>query len=339
MALKTTKGEDLQIQGLVVMLYGEPGVGKTSTALTSAKPILKDFDQGAHRSKFRIGKDILRVGSWKEIVEILPNLEKELEEFSTIIIDTVDTCLDRIKIYIENNDFKLKKNQLQMYGKLKDEFLSFLNRITLLNKDVILIAHSTTEEKNGTIMTTAKITGGSKDIVRQRADFIGYIFMNNNKRTLSFSPTDYNEGKNPANFPVITIPDFGIESNYFENVLLEMRSSLQAINSEQEQMNKVLQLYKEGIYNANTLNEINTMLEKLKQEQNAQIKKQAWTILQNKATEKELEYSKENKHFYSNAKQVEVKSEPKPVIETKPEVINLPKLEKPEKSDFDDWEV
>ena len=64
--------------------------------------------------------------------------EKELEPYDTIVIDTAETCLEYIRIYIENQDYKLKSNPLRMYGKLKDEFFSFLNRIIKINKNVIL---------------------------------------------------------------------------------------------------------------------------------------------------------------------------------------------------------
>lgn len=334
MALNITKGENIKVNSLIVLLYGEPSTGKTSTALTSSKPILFDFDGGAQRSAFKTGKDIVRIKSWKEVVDIMPTLEKDLEPYDTIVIDTVETCLDFIRIYIENQDYKLKTNALRMYGKLKDEFYSFLNRITKINKHIIFIAHASTEEKNGSIVTIPKITGGSKDIVRQKADFIGYMFIHNNQRTLNFNPTDYYEGKNSANFPVLTLPDYTIESDYFQEVLNKMKDALQSSLSEDDEMNKEIQEFKEQLYELNEPEEFNRHLQYVA-ERKGLLKKQAWSILKNRAFAKDCVFDEQNKTFVkakTETRQVETQA-PVKVVEVRKEEPKE-QLFEPKKNDF-----
>jgi hypothetical protein len=45
--------DPVKIETVVVLVYGDPGAGKTSLAFTAADPLMLDFDRGAHRSGFR----------------------------------------------------------------------------------------------------------------------------------------------------------------------------------------------------------------------------------------------------------------------------------------------
>lgn len=50
MALKLFKSTDqLPMKNLLVVIYGQPGVGKTSLAFTAENPVLLDFDRGVER--------------------------------------------------------------------------------------------------------------------------------------------------------------------------------------------------------------------------------------------------------------------------------------------------
>ena len=65
MALKiVTAQQALQVQNIITVIYGDPGIGKTSLASSASRPILFDFDLGAHRAgKFR--KDVVQVTKWQ----------------------------------------------------------------------------------------------------------------------------------------------------------------------------------------------------------------------------------------------------------------------------------
>ena len=55
-----TAQQALQVQNIITVIYGDPGIGKTSLASSASRPILFDFDLGAHRAgKFR--KDVVQV--------------------------------------------------------------------------------------------------------------------------------------------------------------------------------------------------------------------------------------------------------------------------------------
>ena len=83
MGLKITRASDpIVITRLNICVYGPPGIGKTSLAFTASRPLLLDFDQGAHRAAGR--KDTVQVHQWGDVAGIAAG---DLSEFDTIIVD------------------------------------------------------------------------------------------------------------------------------------------------------------------------------------------------------------------------------------------------------------
>ena len=61
MTLKIVKAsEPIKIKTINVLIYGQAGIGKTSTGFTSKNPLCLDFDKGSHRSQFRKDTEIGR---------------------------------------------------------------------------------------------------------------------------------------------------------------------------------------------------------------------------------------------------------------------------------------
>lgn len=305
MALNIVKGEDLQIEYLKILIYGDMDTGKTSTALTAKNPILFDFDEGAHRSKQKIGKKIIRIGSWEQILS--GNFDQDVKPHDTIVVDTIGTLIDCIKVYLISKDWKLKNNNMRLYGQIKEEFTTFLNRIRAMKKDIIMIAHATTEEKNGTVKTTVDIAGKAKDIVKQVADFVGYMYIENNKRVLNFSPTDYNDGKNSAGLPKYIMPDFAQEPHFFDTITTQMRNSIngniekqnKAIEAQLEQQ-KVVEEFKAKLADANTAQDMSGLITVMSSYEGT-IKSQCWTMTKEKAEKLGFTFHKDTLTFTAPA--------------------------------------
>lgn len=195
--------EPLLVERLTIAIYGQPGVGKTSLAFTAEKPLLLDFDNGAHRAAGR--KDIVPVKSWLDVANIA---EDDLHQYETIIVDTAGRALDMLTVDIIRRNAKMGRAgalTLQGYGQLKVEFSAWLNNLHSFGKDVVLIAHGT-EQKNGddTVMRL-DVQGGSKNEIYKSADVMGWLFIAGGKRTINFNPGDAAYGKNPGGLPVVTL--------------------------------------------------------------------------------------------------------------------------------------
>jgi hypothetical protein len=194
--------EPLPERSVVIGLYGEPGVSKTTLANTADNPLVIDFDRGIARALHR--KDFLQVNSWNDI--ITEEKAGTFKGYSTIIIDTAKAALDDFLMpYVVQKDFKLAKNKLQAYGAIGDEFKLFLNNRRTESCDVIIIAHAKKDED--TKKHIPDITGQSYNLILRVCDQIGYVSMMNNQRTIQWDPTDVTIGKNTATLPVTVIPD------------------------------------------------------------------------------------------------------------------------------------
>ena len=187
---------------VIIVIYGTPGVGKTSLFNTSKKPILLDCDRGADRSVNR--QDTIVATNWKEVLQD----EGEIKNYDTLGIDTAKAVLDDfLMTHVVEQDYKMKANKLKAYGAIGDEFKLFVNKRRNEGIDIVVIAHAKEEKDGDVIKLSPDVTGQSKDLLLRIADQVGFLTMVNNKRTLTFEPTDKTIGKNVAKLPTLEIPD------------------------------------------------------------------------------------------------------------------------------------
>lgn len=186
---------NLVLKGLI---YGQPGIGKTTLALSASNPLLIDFDKGLHRVAPAYRKDSLQVENYKQVLQLLS--DPEIEQYNTIVIDTLGKLIDRIADYAAELNPKIRQGdgQLSMkgWGNVKTQFLSLLKLLDTKNKSIIFVAHETEEKDDDKTKKRPDCSGSArKDIVKE-LDFMGYMSMAGNKRVIDFSPTDAYYAKN-----------------------------------------------------------------------------------------------------------------------------------------------
>jgi hypothetical protein len=205
MPLKIVKAsEPIRVERLNVVIYGPPGIGKSSIAFTASKPLLLDFDGGAHRAANR--KDIVRVTEWSDVSGITAD---DLAPFDTIILDTAGRGLDCLTNEIIKTEPKGHKNgalTLPGFGILKSRFISFLKLLNSFGKDVVLIAHMNEQRNGDELIERIDMQGASKDEVYKAADAMGRMVIEGQDRWVKFSPTDAAFGKNPGQLDPLKVP-------------------------------------------------------------------------------------------------------------------------------------
>ena len=187
-----TSAQPLTIEHLIVFIYGDPGVWKTSLAFTAKNPILFDFDKGAYRASNR--KDTVQIQSWQEVANINPS---DLQGYDTIIIDTAGRVLDMISDDLKRDAKNIRRgsNELSMqgYGKLGSQFTSWLKSLRNMGKDIVILAHAAEDKDGDNIIKRPDMVGGSKKEVYKIADMMGYMTVqqgvNGAERVLSFAPS------------------------------------------------------------------------------------------------------------------------------------------------------
>ncbi|EHK2735221.1 ATP-binding protein [Salmonella enterica] len=239
MALKIVKAsQPIEVKNLIACIYAPPGLGKTSMAFTSDKPLLLDFDKGAYRSQFR--KDSVQINSWNDIEQIT---ESDLVPYNTIVIDTAGRALDCMAANLISNNPKFKgfggQLSLQGFGALKAGFSAWLNLLRSFGKDIILIAHMEEKQIGEDLVERLDIQGSSKGEIYKVADVMGRIRIegagNTAKRVLDFNPSSSGFGKNPAQLPVMTIPHYDSDPDFMAEVLTGIKEEL---NKQSEEVRK-----------------------------------------------------------------------------------------------------
>lgn len=216
MTLRITRASDpIRVDRLNMVIYGPPGIAKTSLAFTAEAPLLLDFDNGSHRAANR--KDTVRVADWSDVASITAD---DLAPFKTVVVDTAGRALDALTADIIRVNPKHGRGgalTLQGYGELKSRFVSFLKLLNSFGKDVVLIAHMDEQRNGDDIIERLDVQGGSKGEIYKAADAMGRLVISDGKRWLRFSPTDAAFGKNPGQLEPLQVPHF--EDVAFEGFL------------------------------------------------------------------------------------------------------------------------
>lgn len=240
MSLKIVKSHDpIEVKNITVLIYGQPGVGKTSLAFTADSPLLLDFDRGAYRSQFR--KDSVQVDAWSDVASLS---ESDLEPYDTIIVDTVGRLLDALTAHLIRGNPKLARGSgalsLQGYGELKASYATWLKTLLSFGKDVILIAHDR-EDKNGDdLIVRPDIQGGSYGEVFKRSDGVAYMYRAAKQTVLDFSPSDRFIAKNAANFDPFPVPHFAKDAAFMARVISGIKDALNSMSAEAQEIASIV---------------------------------------------------------------------------------------------------
>lgn len=265
MALKITRAADpITVERLNVVIYGPPGIGKSSIGFTAADPLLLDFDNGSHRAANR--RDVVRVGNWSDVTNITA---EDLVPYKTIVIDTAGRALDAMTADIIKTDPKGHKNgalTLPGYGTLKTRFSGFLKLMNSFGKDVVLIAHMDEQRNGDDVIERLDVQGGSKGEIYKAADAMGRIVLENKQRWLRFSPTDAAFGKNPGQLEPLAIPhpDAPEFRTFLADAIQQTKDRLNALTEDQREAMEEQNWFRETLPRLEEPDEINGLLERAK---------------------------------------------------------------------------
>ena len=265
MVLKITRAADpIKVERLNMVLYAQPGIGKSSLAFTAADPLLLDFDRGSYRAQNR--KDVVQVENWNDVASITAD---DLSTFKTVIVDTAGRALDALSVDIIKANPKHGRGgalSLQGYGELKARFIAFLKLLNSFGKDVVLIAHMDEQRNGDEIVERLDVQGGSKGEIYKAADAMGRLVIQNGQRKLLFSPTDAAFGKNPGGFDPMDVPAMGTTEfdGFLGRVIQETKDRLNAMSEAQKAAAAEQQWFKDILPTVTDADGINGLIERAK---------------------------------------------------------------------------
>lgn len=287
---------------IAMIIAGVPGIGKTTLALSSPKPLLVDLDDGLDRVEANFRKDRILC---KDYDELMSDLNSDLSAYETIVIDTGGKLLNFLKPVVIKQDAKNGQRNgelsLKGYGAIKKLFSNFVNFVKSKDKNLIMIFHaSEVNLANDVIGLRIRIEGSSKDEVWDDMDLGGFVEMIGNKRHISFSNNDrfYAKGTHGISgsweIPTLKV---GSENNFITNLFAAYNNNLK---SETERYNAYLKVmeYKSTIDNLNALEGVKTAYRHIQEIEHILTSKQElWFALTEKAKALGLKYDKATNDF------------------------------------------
>lgn len=302
MSLLTQPSELKHNQPISCLIYGQPGTGKTTLALSADKPVLIDLDRGLYRVEKRFQCPSLQVENYQQILDLINS--DELRPFNTIVIDTLGKLVDRMGDFVARQNPKFKQGDgtlsMKAWGAIKVQFIALVKQIFNSNKSVIFVAHEK-EDKDGDIRFVRPDVSGSsgKDIVKE-LDLMGYMEMKGNKRTVSFTPNEKYYAKNALNLPpVIEVPDTASGNTFFQDKIVaavaEKRRQEAELLADYESLKNIVETKVGEIKDIAGLNEIYGEIRGLQVIWDSQFF--ANKLLKEKSVELKAKYSKETGKF------------------------------------------
>lgn len=296
---------DFSNQNFSCIVYGAPGVGKTTLALSAPDPVLIDFDHGVSRVKAMHRKPTIIVDKYEDVLNDIES--PEMKEFKTIVIDTGGSFVTYLQDWAmrSNPAANRQKNgaiSLKGFGAVKAEFARFTEYVKkTLNKNVIFVFHSEEkQDKDGNPQQRLMCEGASKNTVWNSVDFGGYVQMIGAKREICFSPEQEFFAKGTHGIEGhISIPTLNekIPNDFMTKIF---KSAQQNIKSENEQFLPVKNKYEQvmaevdelidGISDADTANKACEVIKNM--EHALTSKTEAASLLNKKAKQLGLSFDK-----------------------------------------------
>lgn len=295
---------------LSIMVYGQPGTGKTTLGCSAPNAILFDYDGGVQRINGAHQVPTVQVRSWEDTQTAIKEIESDYPECETIVIDTVGKMLDYMSDYIIRNDSKMGMRDgslsLKGYGVRKNMFVNFIKQLFISGRSVVFIAHEK-EDKDGDVVTKRPLIGGSSaaDLITE-LDLVGYVQMFGKDRTIAFNPTEQFIAKNCCNLPpVVKIPVIVDEkgnsvgdNNFVANIIKSYKEHQQKkteINADYEDLKEVIKDMVDSVIDAQSAND--TMAKILDMQHIYNSKMLASKMLNDKSTALGLKFNKISKCY------------------------------------------
>ena len=251
---------ELQVSHTIkALIYGQPGIGKSTLALSAPTPLLLDFDGGVQRVNGAFQCPTLQVESWEQVNDALKEIESGSVPCKTIVIDTAGKMLDYMGAAIIKENSRYGKADgsltLQGYGVRKAMFINFLKRVSIMGKHVVFVAHER-EDKDGDVKIVRPEIGGSSagDLIKE-LDLVGYMQAIGRDRTVFWTPQEKFYAKNTCNLPaahkvLVIIDENGNvtgENNFLTLVFEQYERDLQNTASIRQKYDKLLDSFSKGI--------------------------------------------------------------------------------------------
>lgn len=205
------------------VFYGIPSIGKTTLGLSAPNAVILDGNHGLKRVSgyHRGGAPVLPVDSFAVIRKFLSS--EEVKPFDSVVIDEFGTL---IQLSLQSH-LDAGIPYIKAWGNVKNDISGMiLNTSRVSGKHCFIIAHEKEIDKNNKVTKRIAGAGGSIAELMADADLIGYMYLDNGNRVLSFQSGQvdgaYAKGLGVYLPSPLIVPEVapGQPNNFIETVIL-----------------------------------------------------------------------------------------------------------------------
>ncbi|WP_286861682.1 MULTISPECIES: ATP-binding protein [Acinetobacter] len=299
--------QPLLVQAIIVYLYADPGLGKTSIGFTGEKAISFDFDKGSHRTgELRRGA-VVQVNQWADVANLTM---QDLEPFKTIVIDTVGAMLESIKTHLMLNATNKQKDgslKLKAQGLANNIFKQYVNTLIASGKDVVFIAHASEDQNGDQVIYRPDLGGKNRNELYRIADIMGYLTTvttgeGKHARVISFKPCPTHHAKNAGGLGGETgevwVPDLKASPTFLADLIKQAKDHINTMTPEQLAAIKAqedLDNWMQSCAEAQYASDLNQLTEALPQGHCYVLN--MWNAVKSRAKELDCTYNKDQKRW------------------------------------------
>lgn len=171
------------LKGKYIMLYGQPGVGKTSLAAQFEKVLIAGFEMGTNALNNVYVAPVKTWEDWKRMVKDLCRKDELKEKFHAVAIDTVDEAWNLCTKYVCGQAGVDNLSDVgfgKLYAEASKEFSQPFRDLAYNGYGLIFTSHSAEKEfknERGEKYTqiVPALQNRAFDIVNKMVDIIAYI--------------------------------------------------------------------------------------------------------------------------------------------------------------------
>jgi len=228
MAFYNASEIDYSNRNILLLIYGNPSVGKSTISLGLNDFDYADLEGGLSRVEYRYRpKRPCIVQSYEELLDDISHMKSKY-----LIVDTIAALQSLIAKHV----IKTQKNASQSdgnlsqkgYGYLRTEFDKFCDTV-LAKQNLILVGHAKTTQKDDGVFYELSAVGSGKEAIWQRAELAAFMQIINQKRYLCFSSSEqyYAKGNNGIK-GLIEVPtlDDNAPNNFMEKLISTYRKNV-----------------------------------------------------------------------------------------------------------------
>lgn len=305
-----------------MLIYGVPGIAKSTTALSAPAPLMVDVDRGWDRvpAQHRLG-DYIQPQNYEEILaDLVPETVKGYE---TIIIDTGGALLNIMKPWvIKQNPQNGQKDGITLsqrgYGAVGAEFVRLMDYLYYqLGKHVIVTFHAKEDTDGDVKCYRLDVEGQTRNNVWKPMDLGGFMEARGDRRFIQFSPTDRYFAKGTHGVEgAVELPNVmkpGVHNDFITNLFIRVDENIRSEAQYAERYRDLMKDIRFAVDGIKSAKDANLAYKKIKEAEHVFASKvESWHLLKAKAESCGMVFFKEGDVFVSSkpdAKKPEAKTE------------------------------